>query len=115
MDILIDNWLFSAIALVLLDRFKVELSSILKIFFAFTKRIYKVGDRVQLWNEATGNWKHIVEITDFKFHISEEKRGCWVMWSDGEVSKIGLLKWFAWFKRPAPNPKKQNSDHNAAA
>lgn len=102
MDWLTWSGVASIIALIALDRFKAEISNVLKILFAFMRRVYRVGDTVQLWNYATGNWKHVVTIKRFRFHISAEKRGCWVEWPDSGVSKIPLLEWFAWLKRPAP-------------
>lgn len=100
LDKLMDNWLISALILVFINQFKTELGNIITIFLSFTRRIYKIGDKVQLWNNTTGEWGHVVEIIEFKVHIFEEKRGCWVEWPDGKISKIGLLHWFGWFKRP---------------
>lgn len=106
MDVLLSNWITTAIASALLIAFKTQLMNMVIGFVCyFTRSFDKDGDpdtpeRGQLLNDATGVFGDIT-VLQYEFPL-KFGAGLWVLYPDGGVEHIKYPGWFNMRKREPP-------------
>ena len=102
METMTNNWVLATLVIpVIIAAFKSELAKLVTIWVAYRRKIFNVGDRVQLFNGAVGVWADVVTVERYVFSLNSAKRGVYLRYPDKGLEKVAILDWQSWRKRPA--------------
>jgi len=108
MEIDINNWLLAVVILpILASIFKSEIGKFFTAWSIYRLRWFdsdgnpKTSQNVQILNEMSGEWIDAT-IIQYKFTISNKKRGVYLLYPDGGREKLSFIKWADLRKRTPP-------------